>query len=328
MRYWWVNQNQTFEQEFNGGYLWSPKRKANSHRNAFYDFMRDVSGGDVIFSFRDTFITAIGIAQGPCFEAPKPEEFGPTGQNWSHIGWKIHVSYFILKKKIRPSRHMDLLAPTLPPKYSPLRLNGYGLQNVYLAAIPDGMANVLVGLIGHEARVVVKNLRISSDERYDAGQVPIEIRQWEDHVVSEISLDQNLSDTERRALIIARRGQGLFRQNVSRIEGRCRVTKVDRLEHLVASHTKPWRDCASNSERLDGYNGLMLTPTVDHLFDRGFISFENGGQLLVSPVVHRQSLVRMGFEHLASMNVGRFNSEQCKYLDFHRNSVFLDPGIK
>ena len=55
------------------------------------------------------------------------------------------------------------------------------------------------------------------------------------------------------------------------------------MEHLIASHVQPWRD-SNNEERLDGENGLLLTPTVDHLFDKGFISFENTGQLIVSPV--------------------------------------------
>jgi hypothetical protein len=64
---------------------------------------------------------------------------------------------------------------------------------------------------------------------------------------------------------------------VSRIEHACRITGVNRPEHLIASHCKPWRDCESHDERLDGENGLLLTPTVDHLFDRGFISFENDG---------------------------------------------------
>lgn len=69
-----------------------------------------------------------------------------------------------------------------------------------------------------------------------------------------------------------------------------RVTKVERLEHLVASHTKPWRD-STNEERLNGENGLLLTPAIDHLFDKGFISFEDKGALVVSPVADRQSLL-------------------------------------
>lgn len=47
MRYWWVNQNQTYRQEIQGGYLWSPKRNANGARNPFYESMREVSPGDI-----------------------------------------------------------------------------------------------------------------------------------------------------------------------------------------------------------------------------------------------------------------------------------------
>lgn len=64
MRYWWVNQNQTYRQEVGGGYLWSPKRKTNDQRNPFYESMREVAPGDIIFSFVDTHITALGFARG------------------------------------------------------------------------------------------------------------------------------------------------------------------------------------------------------------------------------------------------------------------------
>jgi putative restriction endonuclease len=53
MRYWWVNQNQTFRHELAGGYLWSPKRNANGARNPFYESMREASPGDIVFSFVD-----------------------------------------------------------------------------------------------------------------------------------------------------------------------------------------------------------------------------------------------------------------------------------
>jgi hypothetical protein len=61
MRFWWVNQNQTFRQEIAGGYLWSAKRNANGARNPFYESMREVAPGDLIFSFVDTRVAAIGI---------------------------------------------------------------------------------------------------------------------------------------------------------------------------------------------------------------------------------------------------------------------------
>lgn len=82
MRYWWVNQNQTYRQETEGGYLWSPKRNAHGGRNPFYEFMREVAPGDLIFSFKGTYIRAIGVARSSAYEAPKPPEFGTAGPNW------------------------------------------------------------------------------------------------------------------------------------------------------------------------------------------------------------------------------------------------------
>jgi putative restriction endonuclease len=109
------------------------------------------------------------------------------------------------------------------------------------------------------------------------------------------------------------------------VETRCRITHVDNPTHLRASHCKPWRD-SNNEERLDGENGLLLTPTIDHLFDRGFISFENTGRLIVSPVAHRISLQRMGIETDRVVNVGGFSQGQRRYLDYHRSSVLLQAA--
>jgi len=103
------------------------------------------------------------------------------------------------------------------------------------------------------------------------------IDECEERECARIAEDRELGDNEEQALIKARRGQGLFRQKVAHIERFCRVTRVDRPEHLIASHIKPWRE-SDNRERLFEGNGLLLTPTIDHLFDRGFISFENNGE--------------------------------------------------
>jgi hypothetical protein len=102
MRYWWVNQNQTYRHEVQGGYLWSPKRNANGARNPFYESMREVAPGDLILSFMDTRILAVGIAQSYCWESPKPLEFGNSGQNWENVGWRVKVRFTELTKKSAP----------------------------------------------------------------------------------------------------------------------------------------------------------------------------------------------------------------------------------
>src|SRR5438445_10659868 len=154
MRYWWVNQNQTFRQEIAGGYLWSPKRNANGGRNPFYESMREVAPGDLIFSFVDTRIAAIGIAKSYCWECPKPTEFGSTGQNWENVGWRVNVSFTQPLNKIRPKDHIGVLRPLLPDRYSPLQVNGNGIQSVYLTELSQDFAEVLGGLIGEEVRLL------------------------------------------------------------------------------------------------------------------------------------------------------------------------------
>ena len=114
MRYWWANQNQTYRHEISGGYLWSPKRNANKARNPFYESMREVSPGDIIFSFRDTRIAALGIARSYCYESPKPTEFGTAGSYWEAIGWKIDVSFRELTNRIHPKSHIGELRGLLP----------------------------------------------------------------------------------------------------------------------------------------------------------------------------------------------------------------------
>jgi hypothetical protein len=321
MRYWWVNQNQTFRHELAGGYLWSPKRNANGARNPFYESMREVAPGDLVFSFVDTRIAAIGVAQSYCWESPKPLEFGTTGEYWENVGWRVNVRFTRLMHQIRPKDHMAALRPVLPSKYSPLQPTGNGLQSVYLAPIPEPFAEVLAGLIGPEAQ----NLLVAAEARTDQ-ETPLHVADdldyWEHQIEQRVEKDERIPETERESIIRARRGQGLFKERVSVIEKRCRITGVENLVHLIASHCKPWRDC-SNDERLDGENGLLLTPSIDHLFDRGFIGFEDSGDLIISPVAHRPSLERMGVETSYVINVGGFSEGQRSYLEFHRNAVLL-----
>jgi hypothetical protein len=284
--------------------------------------MREVSPGDLIFSFVDTRIAAIGIAKSYCWECPKPAEFGSAGEYWENVGWRVTVSFTTLLHRVRPKDHMGVLRSLLPDRYSPLQSNGNGNQALYLTEIPQGFTEVIVGLIGEEARILLSkpveippvdgNPMVSGDD----------LDVWEHRLEQQVEKDRSVPETDREAIIRARCGQGLFKLRVMRIERKCRITGVENPTHLIASHCKPWRD-ASNEERLDGENGLLLTPSVDHLFDRGFIGFENSGELIISPIAHTPSLERMGIETEHRVNVGLFTEGQKHFLEFHRNSVLL-----
>lgn len=309
MRYWWVNQNQTYRTEVRGNFMWSPKVNANGARNPFYDFMQEVSVGDVVFSFANTRIKALGIVTGPAQTAPKPD-FGNAGAYWSKEGWFVPVYYVAFDSPLRPKDHIEILRPFLPQRYSPLQLNGDGLQGVYLTSVPGPLADALIGLIGHpyfDALASLTNFPSAPDLE----------------VETDLQLGPDLGPTFKDQLIKARRGQGIFRSSVLLTEQACRVTGMSDPKHLRASHIKPWK-VANDQERLSGFNGLLLSPHVDHLFDKGYISFSNDERLLVVPEARNDVLDKWGIDE--SVRVGEFSREQQAFLDYHRHNVFAKPS--
>lgn len=324
MRYWWVNHKQTFRHEFKGGYVWSPKRKKDGSRNRFYDFLREVTPGDVVFSYAGGAVRGAGFAVSYCYTCPRPTEFGHIGEAWDIVGWRVDVRFQGFSDAVRPKNHLAILEPLLArEEYSPLRTTGDGLQHVYLTSVSTTLAETLLGLAGQDAAV------FRSDVLHDAPRGMVEtqlsgIQEWEDIEQRRIS-EADIPTTTRTALIKARVGQGVFKERVSRIERGCRITFVDNPTHLIGSHIKPWREC-TNEERLEGANGLLLTPTADHLFDRGFISFEDNGGLLVAHVADVTSLKRMGLDPDSPPRPLAFNGDQRGFLEFHRREVFLGAG--
>jgi hypothetical protein len=100
--------------------------------------------------------------------------------------------------------------------------------------------------------------------------------------------------TERQALIVARRGQGKFRDQLIERWKSCSVTNFGPKAVLVASHIIPWWKCESNEERLDVNNGLLLTPNIDKLFDRGLVTFDQDGRIRLSPNLNAAEAANLG----------------------------------
>lgn len=306
MRYWWVNQNQTYEFEVPGGFLWSPKNRSDGGKNYFYASMQEVVPGDLVFSFCDTFIKAIGVVQRKAVTAPKPD-FRDAGSNWSSEGWYVEVEFWELENPIRPRDFMERIAPLLSTKYAPLQANGNGLQGVYLTEISKEFGNLLVTLSKADIPLISQELAPNFD-----GDSEFEID-------LEIRANKFEGDLVKVQLVKARRGQGVFRANVRQIEKSCRVTGVSNVRHLRASHIKPWSE-SNDKEKLDGSNGLLLSPHVDHLFDQGYISFKDDGDLLVAKLLNLEVLKRWSIAK--SQNVGAFTKSQSEYLEYHRDVKF------
>src|SRR4029453_15420535 len=96
-------------------------------------------------------------------------------------------------------------------------------------------------------------------------------------------------------------------------------------EKTVCAFAQIWKsfELSSMKRDMDIENGFLLTPSIDHLFDRGFISFEDNGELIVSNVAHKESVRRMGVDTEHVVRVGRFSEGQKFFLGHHRRAVFL-----
>ena len=136
-----------------------------------------------------------------------------------------------------------------------------------------------------------------------------------------IAADTDISATTREALIQARLGQGVFRKALLRIYSNCcAVTGIPETRILRASHIKPWKD-ATNEERLDPDNGILLSPNLDALFDAGLITFLHTGTVRVSRRLDFFARERLG--PIADLRCPP-TEKQAVYLRFHGEHVFRE----
>ena len=130
--------------------------------------------------------------------------------------------------------------------------------------------------------------------------------------------------TEVVSLIKARKGQGTYRKSLEDYwESRCSVTGTpdsNKGKLLIASHIKPWAD-SNNKERMDQFNGLLLVPNLDKAFDRGYITFDSSGAILISSKLNTPS--GFGISKDLCINSNKLNQNHIRFLEYHRKKIFL-----
>jgi hypothetical protein len=125
--------------------------------------------------------------------------------------------------------------------------------------------------------------------------------------------------TERQGLITSRVGQSAYRKSIiHRWEYKCAVTEFNELKILVASHIVPWAE-ASDEERLNVHNGILLSPVYDALFDRHLISFENHGQIILSDQIEPEAYRKIGVS--GKERIKNLSSENTVFLEHHRTQL-------
>jgi hypothetical protein len=296
MAFFWVNQKQTWKTEYEGGYLWAPKFSDNDKPLHHWEAMRRVEPGDVIFSYVQGDVVAISVARSRAYESPRPSEFKSTATKWKKDGRRIDVAFRLLSTRLPLTKFAGAIQPLLPTKYSPIRSDGKGANEGYLFSVPSAAGRLLLDCLGIPESGV--------------------------NDVLDKAVEESASEaTERTALLKSRIGQGQFRDRVlAQWKGRCAVTALDLPELLRASHIKPWRD-SNNSERLDVYNGLPLTPGYDAAFDAGLITFDDDGMVRVADELTDAHLAKLGISRIARI-VSTLHLRHREYLAYHRLAVF------
>lgn len=126
-------------------------------------------------------------------------------------------------------------------------------------------------------------------------------------------------ETERKGLVTSRVGQGYYRQQIiERWEGVCPVTKTNIKQILISSHIVPWSE-SNDEERLDVENGILLSPNIDSLFDKHLISFEDNGEIIISPLIDDINLKSLGLTKTIHITI---SEGMKKYLKRHREKFY------
>lgn len=129
-------------------------------------------------------------------------------------------------------------------------------------------------------------------------------------------------DTEVERMVKQRVGQDTFRQALLDYwGGACAVTGIDQPAVLRASHAKPWAVCEDDRERLNVFNGLLLTANLDALFDRGLITFDDEGVLRCSSLLTHGQLTSL--QLMSDLKLCWIAQEHQPFLAWHREKVFV-----
>jgi predicted restriction endonuclease len=135
---------------------------------------------------------------------------------------------------------------------------------------------------------------------------------------SEIEADQTLNQTEKERIVKTRIGQSKFKQKLLTQSKQCALCSVNDERFLIASHIKPWSK-STNKERLDVNNGLLLCPNHDSLFDKGFISFDEEGKLVVSDDINDTVRIFMNINIQIQL---KMNENRDSYIHWHFQNRF------
>lgn len=294
MEFYWVNVGTTITEVLRGNFLWAPEASNSSSVGIrhldHWDNVATVRAGDVIFCCHESAIAHIAVAKKDAYKASRPSS--RSFSEWGDAGHRVDVELNSVRSEVHRDKISTDFISLFDDRCSPrLFTRNATLKQIYMAHLPKDAAVYL----------------LEATSTLDV---------YEDRLITEGSEGKKPNKTTRTAIIEARVGQGKFRTDLLSAWGaRCSLTGLSNVNLLVASHIHAW-SLSTNDQRIDPDNGLLLASHMDRLFDRGLISFDDGGKLLVSNQVAVPDQRVLGLDVFTSLR--RVTVRNREYLGWHR----------
>lgn len=310
MQYFIVVQNESFEEEYLGNYLWAPNEDKRGNKKFFWENMNIINIGDIIFSLYERKIVSLNISESvsAAHETPFIYSKYPAEKRDGKI---VYVNYNKFNNAISIDDYIDDILRLCPEKYSPInkiknkRTNINSVNQGYLYKIDEKLGLFLIELINKN------NSDFNLDEIIKSNNYINKIKDIPDKI---------LEKTEKEALIKTRISQNVFKNKLLSRSKKCEICGLDIPELLVASHCKPWSQ-SNNYEKQDKNNGLLLCVNHDRLFDKGFITFEDSGKIIISEKISNNNYKMLNINKDIKINL---TEDQKKYIKYHRENIFIN----
>lgn len=291
--FFWVNQNKTYAEESNGGYLWAPILDKGGMRKFHWETMNDLKPDDIVINYAQSKIIGFCKVKSLAYDCDQPGELESVNL-WAKKGRMVDAEYFTFRIQNKLTAIFNQIKHLQNAVYSPINETQKANQG-YLYQIKDEMAYRIFELAGYDPKSITSR------------KLSIEDKQIAD---SEII-------TSRIGLVTNRVGQAEFRRKLLiRWQNKCAVTGFSNAEILIASHIVPWRD-ATDAERLDVDNGIILSPVYDALFDKNFISFNDDGSIILSKILLKLDMDKINIT--GNEKIKKLSEGNLKYLKRHRD---------
>ncbi len=296
MAFFWVNLGKSYKEVAAQSFLWAPAyvvgNNGKEKTSAGWEPVKEVKTGDVIFCNRAENIIYVAVARNDAYPALRPAT-RPFNQRNNNHGFQIDVDLTVLTPAVSVKGFKLALIAIHNHECSPALFTKIGgIAQQYMVRIPLGAGALILRHLGEAEANICHQVTLCKKGRLKQGGT-------------------------RETVSQARVGQGQFRDDVLRLwQYTCPVTGLNKPELLTASHIVPW-SLSDEREKIDPNNGFPFSPAIDKLFDRGYVSFDDYGHLLIkTSVLNTQDLGRLGIAPNATIRA--LNAEQKAYLARHR----------